>query len=273
MLKNVFRLNSRRLLRLSGPDTENFLQGIISKDIRTCEPNNAVYSFLFSNKGRIQHDLFIYKEPSCSFLIECDAESIPKLKKTFLFYRLRKKVQIDEIDDKIYFSTPSIDSPSKSLLTVEDPRVPGFGFRSIVPAEADLVPSHEDGYLKRRLEWGLAEGSSECGDQLPFNMNGDLVNAVSLDKGCYVGQELTARTFHTGIIRRRVLPFKANENVPEEGPKEILDTEGVRRGKVIATHENLGLALCSLDNVDSKLFIDNAEIKLSVPSWWPQNRR
>ncbi|KAK0429162.1 hypothetical protein QR680_011229 [Steinernema hermaphroditum] len=172
MLKNVFRLNSRRLLRLSGPDTENFLQGLVSKDIRQCQVNGAVYSFLFSPKGRIQHDVFLYKEPSSSFLVECDADSIAKLKKTMLFYRLRKKVQIDDVDDVVQFSTESECRPAHAVMSVEDPRVPGFGIRSVVPVEVEKMPSPEDGYLKRRLEWGIVEGVTECGDQLPFQMNG-----------------------------------------------------------------------------------------------------
>uniref|UniRef100_A0A1I8AMQ3 GCV_T domain-containing protein n=1 Tax=Steinernema glaseri TaxID=37863 RepID=A0A1I8AMQ3_9BILA len=271
MLKNVFRLNSRSLLRLSGPDTESFLQGLISKDIGKCDVDGAVYSFLFNPKGRIQQDLFLYKEPSSSFLVECDATAVAKLKKTLLFYRLRKKVQIDDVDDTVQFSTDPEYRPAHSLLTVEDPRVPGFGRRSIVPAEVDKMPSPEEGYLKHRLQWGIPEGVAECGDQLPYQMNGDLVNAVSLDKGCYVGQELTARTYHTGVIRRRVMPFIAEDVVDETA--DVVDAGGVRRGKIVRSLGNIGLALSSLDSVESQLFIGKVPAKLSIPNWWPKDRR
>ena len=112
------------------------------------------------------------------------------------------------------------DSPA-----LPDPRVPALGYRLILPASQDplqVLPESVEScqsslFTQLRYKLGVAEGSLETllGKSLPLEYNLDYMNGVSFHKGCYIGQELTARTHHTGVIRKRILPLTLSEPVSE----------------------------------------------------------
>jgi folate-binding protein YgfZ len=159
-----------------------------------------------------------------------------------------------------------------------DPRTKENGVRLLCceesfEPESDvlMMANPKEQYDAIRMILGLPEGSSELGGQFPLNMNLHMLNAVSFSKGCYIGQELTQRTFHTGMVRRLALPFVIN-SVPKGGDtriildvenfspfnaidkgysdvvkgETILDAKGKKLGKVIAQSYNIGIALCDI---------------------------
>ncbi|CBI22149.3 unnamed protein product, partial [Vitis vinifera] len=172
----------------------------------------------------------------------------------------------------------------------KDPRLDSLGFRGIFPSnttpplvEADKE-TDEKNYLLWRLEKGVAEGSTEIlkGEAVPLEYNLAGLNAISFDKGCYVGQELIARTHHRGVIRKRLLPLKFLDDSGKEmeqkvapGSDVINAVSGKKAGTVTTALECRGLGLLRLNEAlkgPSKLTIQGQEdVKVEAirPEWWP----
>jgi folate-binding Fe-S cluster repair protein YgfZ len=216
--------------------------------------------------------VFVYQRDDNQYLIEVDQSASQNLEKMLKLYRLRRKIEISQTDLNVGFT---IDSEAKD--SMQDPRVSGFGRR--VLGDFSSAEHADNDYLMRRLEWGIPEGADELTDQIPLYANGDIMNGISFDKGlffylkslnciigCYVGQELIARTHHTGVVRRRILPFKCSKQVTGQ----IVGEDGKKQGKVIKSVDNLGLALLPVKSVGEKLFVDRVSIDVYRPKWWSE---
>lgn len=201
-----------------------------------------------------------------------------------------------------------------------DNRIPNFGVKLVAPArEPDAASSlFTPGFLQsfgapqvaeselttRRFANGLFETGDAPSDMslLPFEANLDYVNGLSLDKGCYVGQELTIRTYNGGVIRKRIMPATFSEDIsnfdvselelkksdtaasaqeselPALNPFGSSKPTGVRRrppGKVVAVHGHYGFVLASVDDVtkNGQFYVDadgaRVDVQVRVPEWWP----
>lgn len=180
----------------------------------------------------------------------------------------------------------------KRLKVYEDPRIYTFGYRLIEKKDFFTnVSLTENDYLKRRLKWGIAEGFDEIGDQIPLQTNGDIMNGISFEKGfcfakickkkllilgCYIGQELIARTHHMGMIRRRVLPINLISSDKKDNliyGKILVDANNKRQGRILRVSNNgTGIAIVSLDFIGKTLFDElKNTVEVQVPHWWPQN--
>lgn len=221
-------------------------------------------------KGRIVHDVLVYSRSKDSYLIEVDQSACSSLERMLKVYRLRRKINISPIKLDVGFTVDPISD------SVKDPRVPNFGRR--VLGDFSGGQPNNSAYLMRRLEWGIAEGPDELADQIPLNANGDIMNGINFDKGisntlldyclgCYVGQELVARTYHTGIVRRRIVPFKCEE--PVSG--NIVGEDGKKQGRVIKSVENCGIGLLPIQSLNEKLFAGKISISAYRPDWWPKS--
>ncbi len=138
------------------------------------------------------------------------------------------------------------------------------------------LPSHRpdsstnDGeYRRLRYHWGLPEGWSETNEQLPTMLNGELLDGLSDNKGCYIGQELVARALHGGVTRRRTLPFTASGLIGE-GQLPVMDGK-TQVGKVIAHEETSGLVQVSPTFVDKQLTVGGTIVIVPhLPPWWEE---
>ncbi|KAL6858424.1 Aminomethyltransferase folate-binding domain-containing protein [Trichoderma novae-zelandiae] len=294
-------LSSRQLLSVTGPDAAKFLQGIITASVvsRTGEPRTDPFYTAFLNAtGRVLHDVFVYPvrgAPSDSaqegdgFLIEVDAAQTNALTKYIKRYKLRAKVALRAIDPgeisvwHAWNDTPdsTLDvPPDPSRIVFQDPRAPGLGHRIIQlagqkPPGIDMDHATEDAYTIRRYLHGVPEGQDEIlrEQALPLESNMEHMNGIDFHKGCYVGQELTIRTKHRGVVRKRILPCviydKAKaappslvyEPEPEPGSPEALTADmiptetsigrsgkrGRSAGKWLRGVGNVGLGLCRLE--------------------------
>lgn len=142
---------------------------------------------MLNSRGRICADLIIYKADD-GLILETDANRINFLERTLTTYRLRKKISIELAKDLSVYFTEDLASPIKeSVMAYEDPRVYTFGYRII--EKNNFLTNNiltENDYLKRRLEWGIAEGFDEIGDQIPLQTNGDIMNGISFEKGFFI---------------------------------------------------------------------------------------
>jgi len=164
-----------------------------------------------------------------------------------------------------------------------DPRVPALGYRLILPASQDplqvlpesVQPCHSSRFTQLRYQLGVAEGSLETplGKSLPLEYNLDYMHGVSFHKGCYIGQELTARTHHTGVIRKRILPLILSQPASEEDMEQGLKNgDGKSAGKLVAVEGNLGLGVVRLkEGLDNPtITLGKALVTVRKPAWWPK---
>eukprot|EP00057_Strongylocentrotus_purpuratus_P008123 XP_011662597.1 PREDICTED: putative transferase CAF17, mitochondrial [Strongylocentrotus purpuratus] len=297
---NGSRLTGRSLMLVKGRDAQDLLQGLMTNDVQQLnggEGQEVIYSMFLNKQGRVLYDVMCYqwsKDPegdTQSYLLECDSAISQELHKHLKLYRIRKKVDITSLDSEYHvwsiFSPgptppPSPGSKSGPSHFFTDPRVKGLGQRVIVP-QGSQVPGieevNEEDYMMHRYQWGVAEGVNELptGDCLPLESNLALMNGVSFTKGCYLGQELTARTHHTGVIRKRVMPIQLAGNAIPTIPAgtSIKTAEGKNVGKFRCHLHHNGLALLRTALIGNKLKVtteDGAEADLEArrPSWWPQ---
>ncbi|XP_014779538.1 putative transferase CAF17 homolog, mitochondrial isoform X2 [Octopus bimaculoides] len=287
----LFHLKSRSLIHLVGTDTSSFLQGLITNDMQQFQNDNkrTMYAMILNVQGRILYDIFIYALPnqSSDFFLECDTSIINDLIKLLKRYKIRKKVSVENTEDKFQvwasFSPPlalsnflSSEKDSKVEICEPDPRVQDFGSRLILPHDTSCVSNPEEEYHMRRYEMGIAEGTSDLppGSCFPLENNLVFLNGVSFQKGCYIGQELTARTHHRGVIRKRLMPiFFQSEPGEIMKDKPIVDSTGKNIGKFRGNIGKHGLALLQLKPAlqiqDGYFDLDNHKVKPKIPAWWP----
>lgn len=255
-------------------------------------------------------------------LADVDGSVLDELLDTLKKYRLRSKVEIENAAEEfscwqryggnLTEKLSSVEEPEAAGVgyggTVDrsgisasrgnnlgwqwymDPRLECLGFRGIFPSnttpplvEADKE-TDEQNYLLWRLEKGVAEGSTEIpkGEAIPLEYNLAGLNAISFDKGCYVGQELIARAHHRGIVRKRLIPLKFLDDSGKEleqkvapGSEVIVAASGKKAGTVNTAFGSRGLGLLRLEEAfkgTGNLIIQGQEdvkVEAIKPEWWP----
>lgn len=212
-------LSLRSVISVHGKDSPKFLNGICTQVIPTPSDGGRYTAFLSPN-GRMLYDTFIYPTSEDSFYLDVDSRISDKVVALCKKYQLRSKVRVKSVDGAAVYS--SSDVPESSLASMVDPRVPselGLGQRIISATKLDPTATEEE-YTRKRYELGVPEGIEDLWPEksLPLESNLDYMNGVNFRKGCYVGQELTIRTQHTGVVRKRILPMKL---IPKHGERWV----------------------------------------------------
>ena len=199
-MSNTTLLN-RAVIRLSGDDVRGFLQGLVTNDTSGDLP---VWAALLTPQGKAMFDFFLWADGD-DVLIDCEAASAEALAKRLTLYRLRRAITI-AIEPEL-----AVHWAKDGEQGVADPRLAEIGRRWLAPAAGEGVDAE---YLAHRLSLGVTEGQAELGDILWLEANAADLNGVSFTKGCYVGQENTARMNWRQKVNRRliVVPLaEANE--------------------------------------------------------------
>ncbi|MDQ3144922.1 MAG: folate-binding protein [Pseudomonadota bacterium] len=181
-------LPDRAILRLSGDDVLGFLQGLVTSDVAGTLP---VWAGLLSPQGKCLFDFIVWNDKD-DLLLDCEAAAADDLIKRLTIYRLRRSIAIARDDSLVvHWSIGSNGSP--------DPRLAALGQRWLAPASDPA-----SGWIEHRLGLGVCEGRAELGDLLWLECNADGLNGVSFTKGCFVGQENTARMNWRSKVNRRL---------------------------------------------------------------------
>ena len=192
------RLFDRAVIRISpqaeGEDATDFLQGLLTNDVSGPLP---AYAGLLTAQGKALFDMIVWPGASGDLLLDCEAAVADELIKRLSLYRLRRKLAISRDDDLAVHWAREAESAG-------DPRLPALGHRWLAPASEDDEAS-DAAWLIHRLARGVPEGRAELGDILWLETNAAELNGVSFTKGCYVGQENTARMNWRQKINRRLL--------------------------------------------------------------------
>lgn len=235
-------LNDRALIRLSGEDVRGFLQGLVTSDTVGDLP---VWAALLSAQGKALFDFLIWGDED-DILIDCEAAAADDLARRLGLYRLRRAISIErETDLHVHWA---LDGD----LGIVDPRWPELGRRWLAPADGGQ--GADEAWRAHRLALGVTEGRSELGDgvTLWLECNAAELNGVSFTKGCYVGQENTARMNWRQKINRRLVV------VP------IAEADAKRQ---VAAYPDLGLSVehKRVENIDVEKAPDWMRAGLAVP--------
>ncbi|MEI6730247.1 MAG: folate-binding protein, partial [Pseudomonadota bacterium] len=213
---NIELLQDRGIVAVSGDDSRSFLQGLITNNIAKVNEKQAIFACLLSPQGKFLYDFFII-ESQGNLLIETEKSIIPELVKRLSFYKLRAKVEIKELPNlQVGWieSKSSDDTFQNNDVIFSDPRSNELGMRIIAE---DLTPGEEEStYDSTRIKLGIAEGSKDLttNRSLPIEFGYDKINAIDFNKGCYVGQEVTARSKHRATLHKFIHFIEAKSTLP-----------------------------------------------------------
>ena len=234
---SLFFLPERGLIRAHGPEAEEFLHDLVTADIRTLPEKMVRPAALLTPQGRILFDLLICRDAG-GFLLECDLAARDDLLRRLKLFRLRRKLDLDCVDLPVHASTegPGLTDERFAEAVFRLYGDPGYG------ADCDAEAWKSFRWLR-----GVPEGGRELPAEkaLPLEARLDLNNGISFEKGCYIGQEVTARTRYRGLIKRSYVPIHAPELITS--PADVM-VEGRNAGVILDTvlHGDGCLGLASL---------------------------
>jgi tRNA-modifying protein YgfZ len=260
----VAELPERGVIAIGGDDRIAFLQGLVSNDVAQAEPGRAIWAALLTPQGKWLADFFIHAGAE-DLLLDAERAQIPMLVTRLLRYRLRAKVTVAAVDgDRVYAAWNG--TPPPAPIAAPDPRLPEAGWRLIAQAPIPTNASAED-YDTHRLGLGLPDGGRDMETEKTILLEAgfDELHGVSWTKGCYMGQELTARTKYRGLVKRRLVPVAIDGPAPAPGTPVFKD--GVDVGTMRSSRGRTGLAIVRLDAIGSSLTCDAATITPAVPTW------
>lgn len=265
-------LGDRGVLSIAGKDRRAFLQGLVSNDVNKVGPERAIYAALLSAQGKYLHDFFIVEIGDVLFL-DAEAARLADLKRRLLLYKMRADVEIVDASEQFVVAAlfgngalsasklPSQPGAAKRIgnggLYV-DPRLAALGARLLAP-RGEPVPitafskSDSAAYDRLRLSLGVPDGSRDLAIDKAILLEAgfDELNGIDWQKGCYVGQELTARTKYRGLIKKRLVPVAIEGPVPAPGAPITLGARDA--GEMRSGRDGLGIALLRLEALDESL--------------------
>jgi tRNA-modifying protein YgfZ len=286
-------LDDRGIVAVGGPDRRAFLQGLVSNDVGRIDPRHAVYAALLTAQGKYLHD-FIMIELDDQILLDGEATRLGDLRRRLSVYRLRARVMLEErpdfavaaafgADALALLDLPSTRGIARACapgIAFVDPRLEALGARLVLPrdaARATLTAAgfEESGfefYDRLRLGLGVPDGSRDLVVEKSILLESgfDELSGIDWDKGCYIGQELTARTKYRGLIKRRLVPVTITGPTPPPGTSVFADGREV--GELRSGRDGRGLALLRSDALGTHLVAGDAVVVPETPAWMRLDR-
>lgn len=289
-------LEERGILAIEGEDLRGFLQGLISNDIEKVNDSTAIYAALLTPQGKYLFDFMIAKQGE-RLLLEVEAGRLQALSQRLTMYKLRAKVDIADVSADFGVvallgdaGREAFELPEEAGGAVQfeggivfvDPRLSALGARALLPrsilpaalTDKGLHQGDIDTYQTRRLQLGVPEGSQDLAvDKATLLESGfEELNGVDFQKGCFVGQELTARMKYRALVKKRLMPFVFEGTPPVAGTAIKAGTREI--GEVRSAENGFGLALLRLDRLaDAEengqvLDADGLTVKPEKPTWF-----
>ncbi len=236
-------LPQRAVLRVGGPDCASFLDGLVSN--RVALGAAPVYAALLTPQGKVMFDLLIFASTDALYL-DCDADRADQLLQRLMLYKLRADVAIDDQRGALAVVAGDFDGDTAAM--GPDPRHPAMGQRAIVAQDAaSSLDGSLDAYHALRLSLGIPEGEGFAFEKdFWLETDAERLNGVAFDKGCYVGQELTARMKHRTNLKKKLMAFSYTGPAPEAGA-DIVNADGKAAGQVREATDGKGMALLRLN--------------------------
>ena len=270
-------LPHRSVIAVAGPDRLEFLQGLISNDVTKVAPGRAIWAALLTPQGRFLNDMFVVDGGGETLLLESERERATGLAKKLSLYKLRSKVAIEDrsatMEVAVIFGVDAAKvMPVAGAAAFVDPRLSELGVRVLAPVgqAARLTGLKEASFIDYetlRLTLGVPDGSRDLPVEKAFLLESgfDELHGIDWDKGCYMGQELTARTKYRGLVRKRLFPVIVDGPLPAPGTPVQLDGREV--GEIRSGSGDRAIALLRLEALHGMLIADKARIVPQTPSW------
>jgi folate-binding protein YgfZ len=258
------QLPARGVIELAGSDRLRFLQGLVSNDVSTAVPGNAVWTALLTPQGKYLDDFFIFADAD-RLLLDCERARVAEIIARLTRYRLRADVRLSPLDWTVIASDAPLPSLSGRGLVAPDPRLPEAGWRGIGPSPA--APITPEAWNAMRLALGLPDGGQDLEREKTVLLEAgfDELHGISWSKGCYMGQELTARTKHRGLVKRRLIPVRTEGAAPPSGAKILRD--GAEAGEMRSGQGSRALALLRVDSLTGALTCEGQPVTPVIPAW------
>lgn len=284
-------LPHRSVIAVGGPDRIEFLQGLISNDTTKVAPGRAVWAALLTPQGRFLNDMFVADASpgggTDTLLLETERERAPALAKKLALYKLRSKVTVEDrsaaMEVAVVFGAGAekalqiADAQGGGAISFTDPRLAELGVRVLAPtgtaaallSACGITAASLDDYDALRLSLGVPDGSRDLPVEkaLLLESGFDELNGVDWKKGCYMGQELTARTKYRGLVKKRLFPVKIEGVLPAAGTAVELDGQEV--GELRSGAGERAIAMLRLDAArgGGVLTASGARIVPEIPAW------
>ncbi len=262
-------LPNRVIIEVSGSDRCSFLQGLVTQDVSLIEKELIIYTLLLSPQGKFQYDFFIISAEDL-WLIDVDESRADSLMQRLHLFKLHANVSIvKNTDMRVAVSSEII----STTYCFEDPRLKTLGYRCYGKTFENKQTPVEV-YENLRLSQGVPDGAKDMivDKSIPLEWGMDELRAISWDKGCYMGQELTARSRYVGQIRKRAFPIELqNTNGLEIGAKLYIGEQEV--GELRTHNKKFGIALLKVEALtqENLVTIANSPVKVRHPSWMKLN--
>ena len=235
-------LPDRGLIHIEGEDRISFLQGLVSNDVAKAAPDNIIYSCLLTPQGKFLHDFFIHAGNGF-LLLDCEGGARAQdLYNRLIKFRLRAKVKISVEEHHPVYAILSPSHPGLDPGSI-DPRHPSLGYRTFQKPALDEKLFEDWDHL--RLSLTIPDGSRDLQLERATLLEShiDKLNGVNWNKGCYMGQELTARMHYRGLAKKHIYTVKIDGAAP--APFSDL----ANGGTMLSSCGDLGLALLKDENV------------------------
>jgi len=253
-------LPSRALIRISGDDKISFLQGLVTNDITKLSKEHPLFACMLTPQGKFLYD-FILSIDGDDILLECESTLREEILKKFSLYKLRSHVTLTPCDLIVHALW---DEPAPEG-AFADPRLPALGYRYYGESESGNID--ESAYRIHRYTLGVPEGQNELppSKAILLENNMDDLHAISWDKGCYMGQELTARTKYRGLVRKKLFPIQGDSL--EKGADIFQGDQDI--GTIMAYEKGVGLALIRLEALENPepLNSNSNLVQVQRPDW------
>ncbi|MDR2548195.1 MAG: folate-binding protein [Rickettsiales bacterium] len=256
-------LQSRGVIVLYGPDTRDFLQGIITNDINKLDSQKAIYSLLLSPQGKYLYDFFLIRYGKY-ILLECEnvylQQIIEKLDllKTYLRVKIKDVSSLYKVG--ILFDTKSTEC-NESKIIFQDSRHKSLGMRIIHKGEIKQSAGDFTQYEKVRIQNLIPDGARDMvqNSSFPLQYLIDKVNGISFNKGCYIGQEVVNRMSRQETFRRKLYLVEGNSALPNIGTK-VTNENNEEIGELRSSVDNIGLALLYTEKSHANLYTGGVKI-------------
>jgi hypothetical protein len=264
-------LDGRGVLKVAGEDRVAFLQGLVSNDVAKASPTRALYAALLTAQGRYLFDFMVLNHDS-ALLLEAEASRRGDLLRRLGLYKLRSKVTLSDTSDSVLAAAafgpgaaPALGLPGEpgaarafaGGIAYVDPRLAALGVRFLLPrataaqalAELGFAAASAEDYERLRLSHGVPEGSGDLPVEkaLLIESGFDELHGIDWQKGCYIGQELTARMKHRALVKKRLVPVTVTGEMPPPDTPVMLGSE--EAGEMRSGRGSVALALLRLDAV------------------------
>jgi len=261
-------LENRAVISITGDDRKNFLQGIVSNDVNKVDAKNAIYALILTPQGKFLFDIFI-AEISGVLLLDVEKSRSVELLKKLAMYKLKSRVEISLAAeyqvpiallgaDSLKGNTGEVKAFGVDGIGFIDPRDAVLGSRIIGKSEKIFELLEREGYVRKPYEFyeeaRVARGIPTAGIELipeksfPLQNNLEEFHAIDFDKGCYVGQEVTARTKYRGVVRRKLYKLEVIAGAPASDEAVIFS--GNQIGEVKSVAGTCAIGLLEIEEVE-----------------------